>query len=214
MVAVKKVFLVSALLFVWFFSYAQGDLSNNSVRKYPVSIAYFGDFYFHPGIKVGAQYPLLIKKYEKHKRSGKIKYRERHLLSGLSLGYYHHTGLHNALFLTGEIGRRRILRSGVMFDYMYALGYERTFYPGKTFVVNDDNSIKKVPLAGGDYLFTGIALAMGKTRLIKRNQPFGWYIKQNVMLQIPYNNSFGVLWGVEFGATWWIDWPELLLKKS
>jgi len=78
-------------------------LGNNNI---PINISYYGNLIIHPGIKIGADWNLLMINKTKEKKR-KTKNITKVLFISPSIAFYVHSNSNKGLFTSTDIGIRR-----------------------------------------------------------------------------------------------------------
>jgi hypothetical protein len=179
---------------------------DDSPKTYPLNVAYYGIMTFHPGIKLGVDYPIL--RLVNKRQNGFLHdiglmrkqstVRWQLWLSG-NIMTYHHKKNHVGLLLIPELTARRISHSGWYADISLGTGYARYFLP-TTYQVSNNNTVEQVNNAGRTYVALTFAPAFGLDRSIKKANAARWYMKPNLLLLMPYNQAITLNYAFEFGV--------------
>ncbi|GAB5537570.1 MAG: hypothetical protein Rubg2KO_38190 [Rubricoccaceae bacterium] len=149
-----------------------------SVNPTSVSVSYYGDSIFHPGLKVSGERVVL----------GSVRPGERHAFAtlGLAAGGYHRATSHTGLFVGAEFGYAAVTRGG--FTVMTALGagIHRSVVDGTTYVVADDGDVREASLVGQTTLMLTAGAGLGKQF---RNSPISVHVRPTLTFRTPYNTS-------------------------
>jgi hypothetical protein len=157
--------LITALILI-----TNGISSQNfSIKKMPLSVAYYGENGFHPGIKVGTFYTLMSKEKSKtyRRKSKQTKYGTKLILKELvvdyNLGFYSHPNNHTGLFTNlGLTWLRTKLRKSRQIGVCFEVGYLRRYNKFKTYQLTSDDKIEQVKFAGNNALIISLAPLFGK----------------------------------------------------
>ncbi len=181
-----------AFLFICVTSFSQNDFQ----RKKPISIGYFGHYYFHPGIKIGTQYDWRSWEKVKEKKKGP-KTKLKSLFISPQLGFYSHFGNHAGLLLNADFGYQRIkMKRGFYSAYSIGLGLINHINAGTTYIPQEDGSLKKRNLAGKLYFMPSLNYEFGQ----QVNEKIGWYGKMTLASKMPYNTSISAETFIEIGV--------------
>jgi hypothetical protein len=165
----------------------QGD----SVTKSSISVgtranaSYLGAIVY-PGAKLGLEFPLRRVEILKPRPKGEHNvWRDRFLTA--DLGFYHHGGFHDNLFLLAAFNYRRTANNGIFAQFGVGLGVSKTFFGGTTYVVKDDGSIDVRPSSGHFYVVPHLNFAFGWDLSKKANaHPFSIWLKPSLMVLAPF----------------------------
>ncbi|OFX61038.1 MAG: hypothetical protein A2046_15835 [Bacteroidetes bacterium GWA2_30_7] len=178
-------------------------IDTSRIEKLSARIAYYGVNSFHPGLKIGVEYPIKRKIVEKPRiprRKGMKTVRKEWIFSANLTGYYHKNN-HTGFWLNPELSRRRTGRRGGFKEFSYGFGYLKTFQP-KTYIVDDEGNVEKVFIPGHGFFTASLGVAYGKDYSVRTTQPICWYIKPSYYLIFPYNTLFNMGFGFEIGITY------------
>jgi len=111
-------------------------------------VSYFGEFLFHPGIKVGAQIPFLegekIKSKHRKQKGDFTLTKNRQLKIGANVGLYHQSNFHNGYFANIELTYQKRKHKSFKpnrykyFEASFGLGHFRYQLLGTTFTADGD----------------------------------------------------------------------------
>ncbi|MFK7784631.1 MAG: hypothetical protein AB8B56_05940 [Crocinitomicaceae bacterium] len=176
-----------------------------NIKEMPLSVAYYGENAFHPGIKLGTYYTVWsvekTRTYRslrrKEKYGTKIKLKELNVdfnIGGYShpnnpSGYFVNTGL---TFLRTKMRKKRQL--GISFE----VGYLRRDYKFETYELDEDGTIRTIPAAGNNALSFGLAPQFGQEFSIA-DHPVRFYCKPIFQL-VQYGHSFQPNASLEVGT--------------
>lgn len=187
----------------------QKSKTTHSVPDYQqvaVRVSYFGENMFHPGLKMGIEYPLKVKEMIKTKKNGNTKRRGLAWIMATNLGFYRHKKNHSGLFLNGEFGGRFITHKAKKLDFALGLGYIRTILDGETFIVDDQGQVQSKSTTGQGGFMPSISIGWGQDFYWKKKSPWAWHIKGQYFFQIPYNAALLLRTGMEVGVSYRIAW--------
>ncbi len=183
--------LFTLLISLTFSSYAQNDFWN---RK-PISVSYFGHYYFHPGLKIGTQYDY--KSWEKVKeRKKRTITKSKSLFFSPQVGFYVHPKNHSGLIFNVDVGYQRVKdRFGFYSAYSIGLASNTQFNSGTTYVENADGSIDGFGGASRTYFMPSVNLEFGQQLTDKMS----WYSKFTFASKLFYNTSLSAELFLELG---------------
>ncbi len=167
---------------------------DSSFVKTPLSISYYGNMMFNPGIKTGFDFFLLSVSKEKVKRK-KTKELKKILFLQPSLSYFIDPHSISSTQLNAEMGWKRINKHR-FWEAGLTAGYVRRFNLGTTYIANETGDIvstKKGTSRG--YLSTGLVLGCGR-KIIKDNSLYG---KFNLNALHNYNSGAILEINIEIG---------------
>lgn len=182
--AVVLAFLFATALFAT----KQAQAQKPSTTGFPISISYYGDFYAHPGIKIGTEKLLLSKTNEKQKRKV-LKMKTRSLLVTGFVRAYTHPGNHRALGLGSELVYRKTKSSGWKKEVLLGAGYQRRFNKGTTYTTDATGGVRNVPLASRGYFQPSLSFGIGKDLSVTMKAPFAWHLRTGFHLLAPFNSG-------------------------
>jgi hypothetical protein len=197
----KFILNISIIIFLTVSAYGQ---VGNHEKPLRLNISYFGEFVTHPGIKLGAEYPLALRVKEKIGSKGKQKRREHLLFTGGNLGFYRHKRNHFGAFLNAELGYRKTRTKGFKTEGAIGIGYFRTFLDGRTYEVKDNGEVETIKLAGRNKLMYSFSFGIGKDLYQKYQVPISWIVKPTLFVETPYNNGFLPHFALELGVSYLI----------
>lgn len=154
-----------------------------NIKEMPLSIAYYGDNAFHPGIKLGTYYTVWSAEKTRTYRSArrKAKYQTKTKLKelnvDLNIGGYSFPNNHNGYFVnTGLTFLRTKLRKKRQLGISLELGYLRRDYKFTTYGLDASGTIQEVRAAGNNAMSIGLAPQFGQEFSIAGN-PVRFYCK-------------------------------------
>ena len=154
----------------------------------------------YPGASAGINYPFRefsLSKESSNGRHYKI-YKER--MFSLLLGYYHHAGFHDNLYLVPGWLMRRTKSNGFFFDFWAGIGYSRTFLGGTTYSVDAAGNVKIIPLAGFNYCMIATGGGMGYDFTVKKRWPYSVFGRFDLLAMFPYNSTIYPRPAIELGV--------------
>lgn len=172
---------------------ANGQVKSSNSKKITYCVGYFGNNIWYPGLKVGADYPLLQKIVRK--RNDKKITKQFHLNG--ELGFYWHPKKHIATFTSFGIQKTRINQKGGRITYAFhPVGIYRSFLP-ETYEVSSTGHVEKIVLPGNFYYAPTFNAGIGKN---SKNKFFkNSYLKANLSMLVKYNSSVLPLLSFEYG---------------
>lgn len=160
----------------------------------------------HPGAKAGYEWAYKTTYLEKTKRSGKVKNITKESLFSGNLGYYHHTGFHDNLYLTFGWTKRRIATKGFFVEFSPEAGISRTFLGGTTYKIDDEGGIEVKNCSGYFYPLVSVGGGIGYDfSKVHKETPFSVYSKLNIISMFPYNSSIYVRPTFELGLSYRLE---------
>jgi len=163
-------------------------LENHTSEKLAVSIAYFGEFFVHTGIKTGIEYTLTESRGHK-------------LTGGIRIGYWYQYRISNNLFADVDIGYRYTFKSGLFLDLIAATGYNHIFPDGKIYRY-DAGKISRAPNHGYGTFMPSFAAGVGYNFGYKKDKPgIQTYLRPVIFGQFPLNNTIVPNIALEAGIT-------------
>lgn len=152
------------------------------------SFNYFGEFYNHPGIKLG---------YEKgfsQKIKTKVKndithYTHKQRIGKLSMVYYYHKNNHHGIILLPEIEFKKVRHSGFFRSWSYGLGIHQSILPGPIFRQNQDGSFNSSP-AGQTTGIMSVDLSFGRDLRFAKGKDYSWHFGIGGNIRFPFNGFF------------------------
>lgn len=175
------------------------------VKEMPLSISYYGENAFHPGIKLGTYYTIWSveksKIYRSSKRKSKYgtKTKLKELNIDLNVGGYSHPNNHNGYFInTGLTFLRTKLRKNRQIGISLEIGYLRRDYKFKTYELNTDGTIREVKAAGNNAMSFGLAPQFGQEFSIAE-RPVRFYVKPIFQI-VQYGHSWQPNAAIEVGT--------------
>ena len=179
----KKTGLCKILLTALILITGRVSAQNMSIKKMPLSVAYYGENGFHPGIKVGTFYTAFSKEKVKTFRSKKrqtqygSKIILKELLVDYNLGCYSHPNNHTGLFTNiGLTWLRTKLMKRRQIGLCLEVGYLRRKNKFNTYQLLNDDKIEKVNFAGNNAMVISVGPLFGK-EIKKSEHQIRLYIK-------------------------------------
>ena len=188
--------LVTFLLFITISVHSKGQLNGEGLKKF--DIAYFGKSVTRPGIKIGTDlFEFRIK--SNSKTSGDTI--SHSFIVSSNIGYYCHFRNHHGLFLNSEIGYRIMYQGGFYMQFDIGAGYLRTFLTSRTYEVNGNGDIRKIPFAGSSKFMPVTLIILGKELNGQKNIMERVYCRIGGFLQYPFNTMWLPDLTLEIGTT-------------
>jgi len=214
----KKIILIF-LLFIQIPLFAQNETgfvknkykNNDEIEKLSVRVAYYGIYTFHPGLKVGVEYPIKRKVKEISKlpifyklgiyKSNKIKTIHKDWISSANFAMYKHKDNNTGFMLNGELARRRTGGHNLYREINMGFGFLKTFLP-TTYEMTETGDIDKKFLPGHLYGVINFGFALGIDFSINEASKIAMYMKPTYFLMFPNNSLFAVNSALEVGITY------------
>lgn len=163
-----------------------------------IQVAYYGEFLFHPGAKVGISLPFSTWRTEKPqetKRRGEYAIvKQKELRIGSNLSFYNIVRNHTGYLLNAELTYRRSKfysfrpeKKGQL-EYAIGLGYFRYSLHGTTFKPDGD-SFKEINGKGGAFM-PSFAIGYGGNFKWKGERNARYYVKPILLAEIPFGYAF------------------------
>jgi len=181
----KVIFIVAFIINGTYTCLSQTDqISNRSPFNLEIKLAYNSSL-IYPGVSIGVAINL-----KKASGYGNITGPSvtNHLL-GLNLGWYHHPGFHDNLYLTAEWIIRKTGEKGFYSEFSLGPGYSRTFPGGITYKVADDGTVTVKGNAGYNYALFTFGAGIGHNFQELKNLPLSAFAKMNLLSMFPYNST-------------------------
>lgn len=208
--------IIFILLFIVNIIYAQTSdrpvkkvyLDTTSIDLLDVRVGYHGVVTFHPGFKVGVEYPIRrkIKELPRYPILSRVeilngkgaKIIRKDIIASANTGIFHHKQNHSGFFLNIELEKRRTGKKGVYGGFSMGIGGLRTFL-GPTYKIDENDEFKKVFLPGRMYFMPSISFNHGWNFKYKKTIPCSIFYKMTYFFYIPYNNALNINFAFEFG---------------
>lgn len=148
------------------------------------SLAYYGEFITHPGIKGSLQYSLLSWS------SSKDPLNQRSLYIGPALGFFYHTNYQSSFFLDAELGYQRNKKNHT-WEWGSIIGYQRSFIPNSWRILPNGNAEQHYPSYGA--LRAGFSLKYQRRIYQNDVSSLGLYIKPSYIAALtgyPYYTGY------------------------
>ncbi|OED42622.1 hypothetical protein AB832_02935, partial [Flavobacteriaceae bacterium (ex Bugula neritina AB1)] len=162
----------------------------------PISIAYYGHYITHNGIKIGTQYDW--KEWEKTKvrKRGNLN-KQRKIFASPQIGLYRHPKNHTGLLFNVDIGYQRSRGQRKTYTaYALGLGYMTQINSGITYVYKSDDSLEEKKWASRGYFMPTLNTEIGR----RINHKVGWYSKLSLGSKLNYNTGKSLEFFLELGA--------------
>jgi hypothetical protein len=170
----------------------------------PISVTYFGENLFHPGVKAGILYPLSEKEKIKQrwlfKQNNQKDIRSQYFISG-NLGFYNHANNHSAFFVQSELLWRKVKwhRKGNFWGLGLGVGYLRRSYNIPVYQLGSNDEVNH---AGKNQFLGNFSIEFGRDLRAKRNIPLTWQVKPSLMMIAPYGHTAVLNAALELGITY------------
>lgn len=214
----KKLIFITFLLFnmqlfaqngTTFFKEKYRDTTQ--IEKLSTRIAYYGIYTFHPGLKVGVEYPIKRKVKEISKfpflsflgilQNNKTKVIHNDWISSANFAFYNHRDNNSGFILNAELARRRTGKHALYREINMGFGFMKTFQP-TTYEMTNSGEIDKKFLPGHFYKVINLGLAFGFDCSVKKATGISMYIKPTYFIMFPYNSLLTINSALEIGFTY------------
>lgn len=175
-------------------------------KKLEYQIAYFGEFFAHPGIKIGAAYPFAQKlktKAKEKKNYTLTKNRVHQWKVGSNLAFYNQVNNHNGFLLNVELTYQKIKNKSKKsnklkyFDASIGLGYFHYELIGETYQ-STENGFVEINGNGNAFMPT-IAFAWGRNLRFVKSMDMRYYVKPTFMFETPVGIGTHPRFALEIG---------------
>lgn len=175
-------------------------------KKVEYQLAYFGEFFAHPGLKIGAAYPFAQKLKTKEKQKSKYtltKTRIHQWKIGSNLAFYHQVKNHNGYLWNVELTYQKIKNKSKnpnklkYFDASLGVGYFHYELAGKTFQATE-NGFEEIN-GDGNALMPTLAFAWGRNIQFMKKTDARYYVKPTFLFELPAGTSFHTRFALEIG---------------
>jgi hypothetical protein len=171
----------------------------------PITIAYYGNFGTHPGVKLGVDYNLLfIEKIKSNKKFTKTK--RKVLVLTPSVGYYAHPGSHQAILANVDLAWRMYSNSLFYFEPSIGICYNTRINDGETYQKMSDGSVSNIGKTSRSYFAPSVGFAVGKQFMVQDTKPLAIYIKSSAMMLMGYDGTQSLELAAEAGARFTPNW--------
>ncbi len=179
---------------------ASSQVDSTITRPSDFRVAYNSSL-IYPGAALGIDYPIQEIQLTKSWKDGRSKtiVKQRYL-SG-TLGFYHHKGFHDNIYILPEWVMKRSKGEYWFSEFNFGLGYSRTFLGGTTYKVDENGNVSIIPLAGYSYAIAVAGFGMGYN-LKAGNIPFSIYSRINMLAIFPYNSTIYPRPALEIGIVY------------
>ena len=172
-----------------------GYAQNDFWERKPISISYYGHYYFHPGLKIGTQYNWRNWEKEKERKKRTIT-KNKSLFFSPQVGFYIHPQNHSGLVFNVDFGYQKLkARKDWYQAYSVGLASISQFNAGTTYVKGNDWSIKTKNAASRTYFMPSLNLEIGK----EMNPGFAWFTKFTLASKLFYNTGVSAETFLEIG---------------
>jgi hypothetical protein len=179
---------------------SNGQVDSAITKPSDFRVAYNSSL-IYPGAALGIDFPVQYIEVIKHRNDGHSKtILKQRFISG-TLGFYHHKGFHDNIYILPEWVMRRSKGEHWYSEFNFGLGYSRIFLGGTTYKVDGNGNVSIIPLAGFSYAVAAAGFGMGYN-LIARNIPFSIYSRFNMLAMFPYNSTIYPRPALEIGIVY------------
>jgi hypothetical protein len=165
----------------------------------------------YPGATTSIDFPVQNIELTKFKNDSTFKSICKSRFVSITLGYYHHKGFHDNLYILSEWVMRRAKPGPLFTEFSAGLGYSRTFLGGTTYKIDESGNVSIVPLAGYSYAMLAISFGLGYDYSITKKIPLSIYSRLNMLVMFPYNSTLYPRPTLEIGI---IYKPAHLLERK
>lgn len=158
---------------------AMGQKEKNHRPDY-LSIAYFGEKIFHPGIATSLEWQKRLSREERISIHS--------LQYGISAAGYLHPRNHIGLQLKPQAGYFITMKKGFEVGALAEVGYMRRFYQGQVFEVKNGD-VNRNYLAGQDALVYGGYLHFAYNPTLRKDSKIKWFLQVGAFWEYPFNNG-------------------------
>jgi len=178
-------------------------------KKLEYQFGYFGEFFAHPGVKIGAAYPFAqkLKTKERHSKKYKetvLKTKIHQWKVGGNFAFYHQVNNHNGWLFNAELTYQKIKNKSCKpnklkyFDVSIGLGYFHYDLVGKTFQ-STENGFEEINGNGNAFMPT-VAVAWGRNLRFVKSVDMRYYIKPTFMFEMPVGIGVHPRFALEIGV--------------
>lgn len=193
------------------FSQKADTLTTQSASGLYLKISYNSSL-IYPGARAGAEFPFSSKAITKIKKAGTEKQFTKARLLTANLGWYHHPGFHDNVYLTAGFTARRIRPAGFFIGFTPEAGVSRTFIGGTTYRVDDDGNVSIEKLAGYYYALISAGAETGFDFTAAKRLPIMVFTKFNLIGMFPYNSTIYIRPAAEVGLMFKTSSLHLLMR--
>ena len=165
-----------------------GQIDTASLHSSNLRAAYNSSL-IYPGATIGIDFPVHYITFTKYRKDSTSKSLYKLRFFSASLGYYHHQGFHDNLYILPEWVMRRSKPGPWFTEFTAGLGYSRTFLGGTTYRVDESGNVSIVPLAGFSYAVAAVGFGVGYNYFVTKNIPVCIYSRLNLLVMFPYNST-------------------------
>ena len=168
----------------------------------------FHTFPWRPGLSVGTYHHLHSDTNSKYlnyaRRKGKNS-RIKYFVASTSWLWHRQNGIFATI--SAGYGVTLFRPKGLTFDFRQQLGYTRIFNVNDTYEVSAEGKVKRIPLAGSNYLSIQPAASIGMTLKSKYFHPF-IFMRTEALVLLPYNGFLSIFPAAELGIRFWKKDPR------
>lgn len=161
-------------------------------RHRAVSVSYFGDMIFHPGVRLGGELGLA--------EAGGHR-----LFLGANLGAYHHRGYQTALLADVELGYRYTFTGGFFLEGRAGAGYLHGFLAGTTWEPDGNGGFDPVAAAGNGAFMPTASAGLGFDWSRRGAAPVAVFLRTVAFGQLPVNDRLVPHVAAQLGLSWHFD---------
>ena len=196
--------VIVVLILTWSFNTISGQ---NNV---PNSISFSGllfDF-VDPGIQVG--YYGKIKAWKKTKQTRKgPKVKEKFLLGGINLGYYHEMYSHHGITIIPELEWRRVKPAkGQLFRASIGLGFQQSIFDAQVYTVDTNGEVSQNGSTSQSLMVTSLSAGWGRDLRYRREIPLAWTIGVGASGRFPVNKTFIPMPFIQAGIIYYLKFEK------
>ena len=201
----------SCLLLIFITALLKANGQSDSAISKPANIRLaYNSSIIYPGAAIGIDFPVQDILFTKHWNNGdSMSILRQRFISG-SIGYYHHRGFHDNIYILPEWVMRRTPGKTWFTEFNFGLGYSRTFLGGTTYNVAENGVVSIIHAAGYSYAMAAAGFGVGYN-LSYRNTPFALYTRFNLLIMFPYNSTVYPRPTLEIGMIY--DPPHFMERK-
>lgn len=193
----KGIFIVTSAILM---SYI--DANCQVMSRQTFSFSYYGETLTHPGLAIDFSNNLFAS--SKHD----IK-KVRHLLQGgIGFSFYVHRRSHLGITIIPQLGYQFLLKKGFILRSHFGAGYLKQLNIGKTYEVQDDNTITAKKLAGRNKFSISLSMGFGQNLLARKTIPFGWHLDLGIFTESPTNTGWLPHLFVKTGVDYYLNFKK------
>ncbi|MDP4228659.1 MAG: hypothetical protein Q8910_20180 [Bacteroidota bacterium] len=209
----RKIAVLVFLLSASIPAFNQDTLSSVSLKKIDYRLSYTGSI-LYPGFDAALEYPVHAVEIRKIFKYNRVKTIFKDRFAGLNLGFYHHPGFHDNLYLCANWTMRRTRANGFFTEFLPGLGYSRTFLEGTTYQVDDRGNVSKEKWAGYNYLLLSLGTSLGYDLSIKKKLPVSFFTQFRFIGMLPYNSTIYLRPMIQMGIMYHPAFVNRLMRNK